>query len=106
MHFNKYLTLAALMATTSLAAPAAEAEAAAAQKPTKPAKPTATPVSQANQCANGAQPYCCNTDNKGLYTDCYVMGTAGICSSTTVCCNANNSIQICLGNAVINSPPL
>ncbi|MCJ1245560.1 hypothetical protein MMC30_002764 [Trapelia coarctata] len=95
MHYLKTLTLTALLFGSALAAPNV--------KPTKPAKPTPTPGPvQTNVCGNNDAPYCCNTDGFGFYTTCYVLTGGNVCSATTVCCNADNSVQVCLGNAVIN----
>ncbi|KAK4976483.1 hypothetical protein LTR66_010870 [Elasticomyces elasticus] len=99
MHFSKIFAIAALFASGALAAPAPAAEAEANYKPAP--RPQPTIVSQSNSCGNGAMPYCCNTDNMGAYTTCSVMGSGSVCSQTTVCCNANNSVQVCLGNANI-----
>ncbi|KAJ9616546.1 hypothetical protein H2200_000265 [Cladophialophora chaetospira] len=74
MHFTKYFALAALIATGALAVPVAEPNKPKPNPPPKPAQPTATTVSQTNQCGNNAQPYCCDTDGKGAYTVCKVLG--------------------------------
>jgi len=105
---SKYLVAAAFFAAGALAVPVAEPgkppspAPSKPTQPTKPSQPTATVVSQTNQCGNDATPYCCNTDNKGKYTLCSLLSTGSTCSQTTVCCNANNSIQVCLGDAQIS----
>ncbi|KIV77852.1 hypothetical protein PV11_09631 [Exophiala sideris] len=94
MHFAKYFTLAAFVATGALAAPG---------KPPKPSAPSTPSNSNINTCANGAEPYCCNTDDSGQYTTCEVLASDNTCSATTVCCNAQESTQVCLGSAQILS---
>ncbi|KAK4945270.1 hypothetical protein LTR10_015429 [Elasticomyces elasticus] len=96
MHFAKYFTLAALVATGALAAPGK------ASKPAAPSTPSNS-NSNSNACANGAEPYCCNTDDSGQYTTCSVLASDNTCSATTVCCNAQDSTQVCLGSAQILS---
>jgi hypothetical protein len=72
MHCGKYFALAALIVTGVVAAPAAEPNPPKPNPPPKPAQPT--PVQQTNQCGNNATPYCCDTDGKGAYTTCKVLG--------------------------------
>lgn len=69
MQFTNFLAVAVLLAGSALAAPAPDAFA---TKPTKPQPPTVN--QQQNSCGNGGAPYCCNTDNKGKYTTCKVIG--------------------------------
>ena len=72
MQLVKLFALATLLASGALAVPVAEPEPG---KPTKPEKPQPPTINvQSNQCGNGAAPYCCNTDNKGKYTTCKVLG--------------------------------
>ncbi|KAL8806444.1 MAG: hypothetical protein Q9182_001359 [Xanthomendoza sp. 2 TL-2023] len=99
MHFTKFLALVGFFATAAIAAPNAEPNN---PKPTKPT-PSPSPPAQQNVCGNGAQPYCCNTDSKGAYTSCYAFQFSSQCSQTTVCCNAQNSVQTCIGNARITT---
>lgn len=72
MQLIKLFALATLLASGALAVPVAEPEPGKPTKPEKPSPPSINVVS--NQCGNGAAPYCCNTDNKGKYTTCKVMG--------------------------------
>ncbi|KIV88714.1 hypothetical protein PV10_08372 [Exophiala mesophila] len=89
MQLVKLFALATLLASGALAVPVAEPEPG---KPTKPEKPAPPSINvQSNQCGNGAAPYCCNTDNKGKYTTCKVLGSGSQCGATTVCCNAQNT---------------
>lgn len=72
-------------------------------------KPTSSPIAstvvQANQCGNGVRAYCCNNDAlKGGEVNCSGMGQSSICDTTIVCCNADHSIQVCVGNIIINQP--
>ncbi|MCJ1423550.1 hypothetical protein MMC29_001434 [Sticta canariensis] len=95
MQLTHLLTFAVLLAGSALAVPAPDAHRA---KPPKPVyePPPPSVVNQSNSCGNGAQPYCCDSDNGGS-TVCNVSGGSSVCSGTTVCCNANNSAQSCLG---------
>lgn len=73
MHYTKIVTIFTLLAASAFAAPAANAE--AHDKPNKPNRPRPSPGPvQTNNCNNGANPYCCNTDNEGRYTKCYSNG--------------------------------
>ncbi|KAJ5443628.1 uncharacterized protein N7458_007500 [Penicillium daleae] len=51
---------------------------------------------QSNYCGTTGMSYCCNGGN------CSAMGTNSICSTTVVCCNAQDSIDICLGSVTGN----
>lgn len=72
MHFTNYFSIMAFVATGVLASPMPDA------KPPPPPKPTPTTISQGNTCGNGATPYCCNTDNFGVYTTCSALGMSGL----------------------------
>lgn len=79
MQFTKLFAITALLAFTAVAAPAADADA---TRKTKPARPPPPPPPQNNNsCGNGATPYCCNTDNYGKYTSCFVLGKSTQASS-------------------------
>merc|ERR1711874_413556 len=101
MHFLKLIALTGFFASAAYAVPTDPV------KPSKPGKPAPPPPppTQQNACGNGAAPFCCNTDSKGGYTSCYAFEFSSQCSQTAVCCNAQNSIQICLGNAEITGKP-
>ena len=80
--------------------------------PTKPgppattAPPVASVVPQANQCGNNVNTFCCNNEAvEGGDVSCSAMGQSSICDTTIVCCNAEHSIQACVGNIIINKPP-
>jgi hypothetical protein len=67
-------------------------------KPPKPAPPPI--VKQTNYCGNGVTAYCCNSESGfGQYTDCSSFDQSTTCSGTIVCCNANDSIQTCIGTS-------
>ncbi|CAL8581143.1 hypothetical protein XPA_006846 [Xanthoria parietina] len=100
MHFAKFLALVGVFATAAVAAP---------NKPTKPPQPPPPPPppppTQQNACGNGATPYCCNTDSKGAYGSCYTYQFSSQCGMTSICCNAINSVQTCIGSASVTTPP-
>ncbi|KAI4226526.1 MAG: hypothetical protein LQ349_006865 [Xanthoria aureola] len=96
MHFTQHLALVGLFAATALAAPTEDS------CPQKPAKPAPAPTT--NACGNDATPYCCNTDVFG-FGSCYTYEFSSQCSQTVICCNAENSVQVCIGNAEIITPP-
>lgn len=76
MHFTKYFAIVAFIATGVLASPMpGKAPPPPPPKPAPPPPPSQpTTVSQSNTCGNNATPYCCNTDSKGAYTTCKVLG--------------------------------
>ncbi|KAL8837334.1 MAG: hypothetical protein Q9176_005752 [Flavoplaca citrina] len=80
MQFIKFVALVGLLAGGALAAPTDKP-----QKPPKPAPPPPPPTQQ-NACGNSAK-------------------FSSQCGATTICCNAQNSVQICTGNAQIITPP-
>ncbi|EON69205.1 hypothetical protein W97_08464 [Coniosporium apollinis CBS 100218] len=98
MHFTKVFALVAIFATGALAAPVAEADATP-PKPVKPVinKPKINIATQTNVCGNGVTPFCCTSDNKGS-SSCKAMSQGAICQTTIVCCNAQDSLQVCTGN--------
>ncbi|KAL8994418.1 MAG: hypothetical protein Q9169_005605 [Polycauliona sp. 2 TL-2023] len=102
MHFSKFVALVALFAGGALATPTDKPP-----KPVKPVKPAPPPPppTQQNACGNGATPYCCNADGKGAYGSCYSYEFSSQCSATVICCNAQNSVQVCIGNANLFTPP-
>ncbi|KAJ9656925.1 hypothetical protein H2201_008364 [Coniosporium apollinis] len=95
MHFTKVFALAAIFATGVFAAPVAEAE--PANPPPRPSRPRPTQISQNNYCGNGVAPYCCASDKFG-FSNCVAMTQGSQCQTTIVCCNAQQSIQVCTGN--------
>jgi hypothetical protein len=95
------LALVALLATGALAAPGGGGQ--KPPPPPPPPKPSPPTVKQSNYCGNGVTPYCC--DNGALwggYTSCTSIAQGATCDTTIVCCNANDSIQVCLGNTNVN----
>lgn len=79
---TKVFAFATILVAGAFAAPAAEAN--PPPKPSKPQPPKQSDVTQVNACGNGAQPYCCNTDNFGKYTTCSALRKLPLCSSLLV----------------------
>jgi hypothetical protein len=97
MQLTNILALVALLATGALAAPGQQ------KPPPPPPKPSPPTVKQSNYCGNGVTPYCCDNGAWfGGYTSCVSIAQGATCDTTIVCCNANDSIQVCLGNTNVN----
>ncbi|KAK5167005.1 uncharacterized protein LTR77_007734 [Saxophila tyrrhenica] len=106
MHYAKYLTVIAVLATSVIAAPAAEPEANkgngnGGDKGGKGGKKGNGGNKQTNGCGQNNRGFCCDTDSFGKYVTCKLTDSDCSNTQTQVCCNANNSIQVCLGNVPI-----
>ncbi|KAL8697959.1 MAG: hypothetical protein Q9224_002071 [Gallowayella concinna] len=134
MHFTKFLTLVGFLATAAIAAPNAEPNPPKPTKPSPspsaPAQQNACGNGAQPYCCNtdskGAYNSCYafRTFSAFPTTGSPPLGASLLdpvqplvandynttefssqCSQTTVCCNAQNSVQVCIGNAEITKSP-
>ncbi|KAF4959417.1 hypothetical protein FSARC_10742 [Fusarium sarcochroum] len=99
MKFTASVLALLFAATGSLAAPGGQGPSPPAHHNPPPPPPPQPIVQQANQCGNGAQPYCCNNaGNKNGDVECSpidVSSSSNFCSGISMCCNNNGGSSGC-----------